>query len=131
MQCADRLTSKIMKLFAGLRKIREYQKGRLPFLRSFIEFDIVIEIGYAEECGEPITLKRLELLHICSRTTMRRKLAQLIEQQVVQRRRDSRDRRTSVLGVSPGSLRMLTRYGRMLQIIARDHFRRDRRSAVG
>jgi DNA-binding MarR family transcriptional regulator len=111
-----------MKLFAGLRKIREYQKGQLPFLRSLVEFDIIVEIGYAEERGEPITLKQLLLLNICSRTTMRRKLAQLIEQQVVHRHKNSRDRRANVLGVSPGSLRLLTRYGQMLRIISRDHF---------
>jgi DNA-binding MarR family transcriptional regulator len=120
-----------MKLFAGLRKIREYQKGRLPFVRSLVEFDIVIEIGYAEECGEPITLKQLQLLNICSRTTMRRKLAQLIEQQIVQSHKNSHDRRANILGVSPGSLRLLTRYGRMLRSIARDHFKRDRRNPLG
>jgi DNA-binding MarR family transcriptional regulator len=120
-----------MKLFEGLRKIREYQKGRLPFVRSLVEFDIVIEIGYAEECGEPLTLKQLELLNICSRTTMRRKLAQLIEQQIVQRHKNSYDRRANILIVSPGSLRLLTRYGRMLRTIARDHFKRDKRGPVG
>jgi len=119
-----------MKLFAGLRKIREYQRGRLPFVRSLVEFDIVIEIGYAEECGEPITLKQLELLRICSRTTLRRKLAQLIEQHVVQRRKNSDDRRAQMLGVSPASLRLLTRYGRMLTTIARDHFTHDSRNPM-
>jgi DNA-binding MarR family transcriptional regulator len=119
-----------MKLFTGLRKIREYQKGQLPFVRSLVEFDIVIEIGYAEECGEPITLKQLELLNICSRTTVRRKLAQLIEQQVVQRRKHSRDRRANMLAVSPTSLRLLTRYGRMVRTIARDHFKHERRSPL-
>ena len=117
-----------MTLFAGLRKIREYQKGRLLFVRSMVEFDIIIEIGYAEECGEPITLKQLQLLNICSRTTMQRKLTQLIEQQVVQRYKNSHDRRANMLGVSPKSLRLLKRYGRMLRSIARDHFRRDRHS---
>jgi DNA-binding MarR family transcriptional regulator len=116
-----------MKLFAGLRKIREYQRGQIPFLRSLAEFDIVVEIGYAEERGEPITFKQLLLLNICSRTTMRRKLAQLIEQQVVQRNKSSHDRRASMLVVSPGSLRLLTRYGEMLRTIARDHFKRSSR----
>jgi DNA-binding MarR family transcriptional regulator len=120
-----------MKLFAGLREIREYQKGRLPFVRSLVEFDIVIEIGYAEECGAPLTLKQLELLHICSRTTMRRKLVQLIEQQVVHRHKNSHDRRANILVVSPASLRILTRYGRMLRTIARNHFTRDNRDSVG
>jgi|SRR5579859_2631861 len=120
-----------MKLFAGLRKIREYQRGEVSFLRSLVEFDIVIEIGYAEECGEPITLKQLLLLNICSRNTLRRKLAQLIEQQVVHKHKNSHDRRATVLGISPGCLRQLTRYGQMIRTIARDHFRGGIRSLTG
>ena len=42
-----------MKLFAALRKIREFERGQLPFLKSIVDFDIVIEIGYAEEEGPP------------------------------------------------------------------------------
>jgi hypothetical protein len=119
-----RLT-RTMKLFAGLRKIREYQRLQLPFLRSLIEYDIVIEIGYAEECGEPITLKQLLLVNICSRTTMRRKLSELIEQQVILRQKNSHDRRASALGVSPTHLRQLAKYGQALKSIARDHFKGD------
>ena len=63
-----------MKLFTGLKKIREFQRVHLPFLNSVIDFDIVIEIGYEEEHHRPLTLKRLYLLDICSRGTMRRKL---------------------------------------------------------
>ena len=40
-----------MKLFAALRQIREFERAQLPFLKSIIDFDIVIEIGYAEEDG--------------------------------------------------------------------------------
>ena len=76
-----------MKLFTGLRKIREFEKLQLPFLKSVVDFDIVIEIGYAEEEGQPLTLKQLFLLNISSRTTVRRKLARLIEQGIVFRRK--------------------------------------------
>jgi hypothetical protein len=113
-----------MKLFAGLRKIREYQRGQIPFLRSVVEWDMVIEIGYAEERGDPITLKQLLLLNICSRNTMRRKLAQLIEQQIVLRRQNSHDRRANKLVISPVTLRLLTRYGQMLNTISGAHFTR-------
>ena len=40
-----------MKLFTGLKQIREFERRQLPFLKSVIDFDIVIEIGYAEELG--------------------------------------------------------------------------------
>jgi hypothetical protein len=120
-----------MKLFAGFMKMREYQRGQLPLLRSIVEWDIVIEIGYAEERGHPITLKQLLLLNICSRNTLRRKLAQLIGQQIVLRRQNSHDRRANMLVISPGTLRLLTRYGQMLKTIAGAHFKRGSQVAKG
>jgi len=71
-----------MKLFAGLKRIREFERRQLPFLKSVIDFDIIIEIGYAEEQGQPLTLKQLFLLEFGSRTTVRRKLAKLVEQRI-------------------------------------------------
>ena len=32
-----------MKLFSGLKKIRELERLQLPFLKSLIDFDIVID----------------------------------------------------------------------------------------
>jgi hypothetical protein len=114
------------RLFAGLRKIREYQRGQLPFLKSLIDYDIVIEIGYAEECGNPATFKELLLLDICSRATLRRKLAQLDQQEIVIRSKKSGDRRASVFVVSPTTLRLLTHYSRTLKTIATGHFKQGR-----
>ena len=74
-----------MKLFAGLKKIREFEKLQLSFLNSVFDFDIVIEIGYHEEMGHPLTMKQLFLLEICPRSTVRRKLGKLIDQGVVVR----------------------------------------------
>ena len=71
-------TIKNMKLFAALRKIREFERLQLPFLKSVIDLDIVIQIGYAEEEGQPLKLKQLYLLKITSRSTVRRRLARLI-----------------------------------------------------
>jgi DNA-binding MarR family transcriptional regulator len=112
-----------MKLFSGLKKIREFERLQLPFLKSVFDFDIVIEIGYAEEQGQPLTLKQLFLLNICSRTTVRRKLAMLIEQGVVSRRKHARDHRTSLLMISPASVKLLSRYGGTLTSIAVSHFK--------
>ena len=120
-----------MKLFAGLRKIREYQRGQLPFLRSFIEWDILIEVGYAEERGNPFTIKQLLLLNICSRNTLRRKLTQLIELQILIGQKTSHDRRATVLVISPGTLRLLSRYGQMLKTIAGAHFKGGGRNTEG
>jgi hypothetical protein len=47
------------KIFTGLKQIRKFERRQLPFLKSIVDFDVVIEIGYAEEQGQPLTLKQL------------------------------------------------------------------------
>src|SRR5471030_1098788 len=103
-----------MKLFTGLKKIREYERRQLPFLKTVVDFDIVIEIGFAEEQGQPLTLKQLFLLNISSRTTVRRKLATLIERGIVVRRKHVNDNRASLLHISPSSVKLLGKYGSTL-----------------
>src|SRR5262245_35180631 len=99
-----------MTLFAGLKKIREFERGQMPFLKSLVDFDIVIEIGYAQERDRPLTLKQLFLLNISSRSTVRRKLARLTQQGIVMRRRHANDHRATVLTIASAGIRLLTRY---------------------
>jgi len=112
-----------MKLFTGLKKIREFERQQLPFLKSVVDFDIVIEIGYAQEQGQRLTLKQLFLLNISSRTTVRRKLAKLIERGIIIRRKQAHDHRASVLIISPAALKLLGKYGGTLTSIAMAHFK--------
>jgi hypothetical protein len=112
-----------MKLFTGLKKIRDLERLQLPFLKSVIDWDIVVEIGYEEEHGRALTLKGLYLLDICSRGTMRRKLANLIDQGIISRRRQTSDRRTSLLLISPGTVRLLGKYCGGLATISASHFK--------
>ena len=72
---------------------------------------IVIEIGYAEEEGRPLTLKQLFLLNITSRTTVRRRLTRLIEQGIVMRRKHKSDQRSTLLTLSSSSTKLLGKYG--------------------
>jgi hypothetical protein len=116
-------TIKIMKLFTGLKKIREFERVQLPFLKSVVDFDIVIEIGYAEEQGQPLTLKQLFLLNITSRTTVRRKLAKLIEQGIAIRHKHAHDHRASLLIIAPPIVKLLGKYGGTLTSIAALHFK--------
>jgi DNA-binding MarR family transcriptional regulator len=111
------------KLFTGLKKIREFERLQLPFLKSIFDFDIVIEIGYAEEQGRPLTLKQLFLLNICSRTTVRRKLATLIERGFVIRRKHAKDHRASLLMIAPSGVKLLSKYGGTITAIAVSHFK--------
>jgi hypothetical protein len=112
-----------MKLFTGLRKIRKLERVQLPFLKSVFDFDIVVEIGYAEEIGQPLSLKRFYLLNICSRSTSRRKLARLVDQGTIIRRKDASDNRATRLLVSPSAVKMLSKYGGMLISITASHFK--------
>jgi hypothetical protein len=112
-----------MKLFTGLKQIREFERLHLPFLRSVVDFDIVIDIGYAEEQGHPLTLKQLFLLKISSRMTVLRKLATLIEQGIVIRRKHTSDHRASLLANSPSTVKLLSKYGGTLTSISVSHFK--------
>ena len=103
-----------MKLFAALKKIREFERLQLAFIRSLIDFDIIIEIGYAHEQKKPLTPKQLFLLQVGSVTTVRRRLAKLTEQGIVKRRTNAKDRRSEFLTISPSSLKLLGKYGSAL-----------------
>lgn len=112
-----------MKLFAGLRKIREFERGQLPFLGSVHDFDILVEIGYEEEHGRPLTLKKLYLLEICSRGTIRRKLAVLIDQGIIIKRKHPTDNRANLLLVAPSTIKLLGKYTGMLSSVSASHFK--------
>ena len=103
-----------MKLFSSLRKMRVFERAQLPFLKSVVDFDIIIEIGYAEEQGRPLTLKQLLLMSVSSRTTVSRRLTKLIERGVIIRRKNADDRRSSFLAISSPSLKLFGKYGSML-----------------
>ena len=107
-----------MKLFAALRKIREFEKLELSFLKTIIDFDIIVEIGYAEEQQQPITAKQLFLLNLSSRTTVRRRLATLVEKRIIVRRKNANDHRSSLLTISSRSLKLLAKYGGILTLIS-------------
>ena len=112
-----------MKLFTGLKQIREFERRQLPFLKTVVDFDIVVEIGYAEEQEQPLTLKQLFLLNLSSRTTVRRKLAKLIEQGIVVRRKRTNDHRASLLTISASTVKLLAKYCGTVTSISTCHFR--------
>ena len=112
-----------MQLFTGLKKIREFERTQLPFLKSLVDLDIVIEIGYAEEQDQPLTLKQLFLLNISSRTTVRRKLTRLIEQGIITRRKHANDHRATVLTISSSSVKLLGKYCSALTSICALNFK--------
>jgi DNA-binding MarR family transcriptional regulator len=112
-----------MKLFTGLKQIREFERRQLPFLKTVVDFDIVVEIGYAEEQEQPLTLKQLFLLNLGSRTTVRRKLAKLIEEGIVARRKQASDHRASLLTISASTVKLLGKYCGTVTSVSACHFK--------
>jgi hypothetical protein len=104
------MKEKQLTVFAGLRKLRDLEKRHLPFARSLVEFDLIIEIGYYEERGKPLTYKHLLTLGFCGRSTLNRRLNGLVEQGVLLRTRSESDGRAVVLGVSKSAITRLHRY---------------------
>ena len=107
-----------MKLFATLKKMREFERSQLPFITSLIDFDLIIEVGYAQEEKKPLTPKQLFLLNLSSVTTVRRRLAKLTEQGIVIRRTNANDHRSDILTLSNSSLKLLGKYGNVLTSIS-------------
>jgi DNA-binding MarR family transcriptional regulator len=112
-----------MKLFTGLKQIREFERRQLPFLKTVVDFDIVVEIGYAEEQEQPLTLKQLFLLNLSSRTTVRRKLARLIDEGLVVRRKQASDHRASLLTISASTVKLLGKYCGTVTSVSACHFK--------
>jgi len=73
-----------------------------------------VEIGYHEELGRPLTLKRLFLQNIGSVATVQRRLSRLKRLGVVLQTRSPRDRRNLELSVSPEVRRLYRRLDRLL-----------------
>ena len=109
---------KFLKLFAGLKKKRDFERKQLPFIGSLIDYDIVIEIGYAQEQNQAFTLKQLFLLRIAPDATVRRRLAKLTAKGIVTRTTNANDHRSDCLTLSAASLKVLDKYGGVLAGIA-------------
>jgi hypothetical protein len=105
-------------LFGALRKMREFERLQLPYFASLTDFDIVIEIGDAQERKKSFTPKQLFLLKIGSVSTVRRRLATLTHRGIVRRKTNAKDRRSDVLTVSAATIRQLERYAVVLSKLA-------------
>ena len=103
--------------------IRAHEKEQLPFLRAAADFDIVIEIGYQEERGQPIGLKQLYSVDICSPSTIRRRLGALLDDGVVLRRPVANDRRAALLIIAPTTMKLLRKFSSSLSAVSDLHFR--------
>lgn len=88
----------------------------MPHLRSHEDFDIVIEVGYHEDMGQPLTLKCLLLIGITSTSTTQRRVHALVDAGILTRTRSDSERRSVRLDVSSQTRKLVDRYVQILRI---------------
>ncbi|SRR5579885_2926600 len=102
-----------MALFERLRALRAFKKKNLPFLETIEDFDLLLEIAYHQERGEPLTMKQVYLLGIASLATVQRRLRRLREAGAIHQVRSAQDGRTLELRITPRVLRIFSRYAEL------------------
>ena len=103
-----------LSIFRALRAIRAFEKRELPFLETLEDRDLVVEIGYHQAAGVPVTLKQLFLLDIGSVATVQRRLRRLRRLGMVQQRRSAKDARALELSLSPKLAKLCEQYAEAL-----------------
>lgn len=96
-----------MATFKKLKKVRSIL-NELPGVATYTEFDILIEIGYYQEHGSPLTLKQLLLLGISFQATVRRHLGRLVKDGIVIKTESINDHRSVILTLSGNTIQTLT-----------------------
>lgn len=105
---------KDLPVFELLRSLRAFEKRNLQFLRTAEDFDLVREIGYHQERGQPLTLKQLYLLDVASMATVQRRLRRLRQAGAIQQARSVNDARSIELRLSPRVAKAFERYAELL-----------------
>jgi len=103
-----------MSVFAKLRALRVFEKRHLDFLQTLEDFDLVREIGYHQERGDPLTMKALYLLDLASVATVQRRLRRLRQFGAVQQIRSESDGRALELCLTPKVQKTFARYAELL-----------------
>ena len=88
-----------MPSFRRLKEIKSIL-DEFPGIKTYTELDILIEVGYHQEIGDPLTIKQLLLLGIASQATVRRHLHHMIRVGMVMKSEMANDHRAVVLKIS-------------------------------
>ncbi|MBV9190235.1 MAG: hypothetical protein JOZ85_07115 [Betaproteobacteria bacterium] len=98
------------RVFGKLKIVRAFRKRHLAFLETMVDYDLLLEIGYHQEEGRPLTIKQLHLLGICSVPTLQRRLRHLREAGAVLHERMSEDARAVQVTLPARLLKIYDRY---------------------
>ena len=103
-------------MFQQLRRLQVFTRKHFPCLESAVDSALIVEIGYYQEQGRPLTIKGLVLLKLGASATVRRHLQRLVDLGLVHKRRANHDRRICHLEIDPA---MRMRFARYLKLILR------------
>jgi len=103
-----------MQYFARLRAARLFERLHMGALEKIEDFDLVREIGFHQEQGRPLTMKRLYLLDLGSVATIQRRLRRLRKLGLILQRQSADDRRVVELLLSPKLLKVFAKYAAIL-----------------
>jgi len=103
-------------MFQQLRRLQAFTQKHFPCLQSTIDSALIVEIGYYQEQGRPLTSKGLLLLKLGAPATVRRHLQRLVDLGLVHKRRANHDRRIYHLEIDPA---MRMRFAKYLKLILR------------
>ncbi len=98
-----------MSTFKKFKKIKSVL-SEFPGVKTYKEFDILIEIGYHQEQGSPLTVKQLMLLEVASQATVRRYLEHLVDDGMVKKIVAVNDHRSVVLKLTNSTIKMLSNH---------------------
>jgi hypothetical protein len=115
-----------MKIFHALRNLSEFRRRYMPFLKTLEDLDLLREVGFHQEAGNPITLKVLFLQGIGSVATVQRRLSRLKRLGVVHQTRVAHDKRLVQLTLSAAVFRDYVRMYTMLGVVKAVPGRGDR-----
>jgi DNA-binding MarR family transcriptional regulator len=81
------------RAFSLLKIIRDYNRSRFPFLRTRLDFDLLLFIGHCQVLGKPMNLTDILTSNLGSVSTVVRHLGRLEKLNVVIKRKAAADKR--------------------------------------
>ncbi|MDP2639253.1 MAG: hypothetical protein Q8Q16_01105 [Betaproteobacteria bacterium] len=88
-------------MFQQFRRLHAFRQKQFPCLQSLLDCVLVVEIGYYQEQGRPLTIKGLLLLKLGAPATVRRRLQRLADLGLVHKLRANYDGRIYHLEIDP------------------------------
>jgi hypothetical protein len=89
----DMSGSDLDKAFALLKTIRAYKNSRFPFLRTRVDYDLLLYIGHGQVSGKPMNLTDILTSNIGTVSTIVRRLGRLEKLGVVHKIKATADKR--------------------------------------